>query len=209
MKTEVIERLSGIVRAAKFIETEVDGVSLYGPMLRKLADETDAELAAIREENARLREACGIVCQCYCDWYSNGSSSQAAAEFYDCVSVIRAALSGEPSGKVSVDNKCQLSVEPMYQCCCNCENHIRDLWHCSTQGGDVNHDLCYEPRGWICVMPSEDPEGFSGWAEHSCGCEMYTPKDGRKADNTRVAALRERAVVAAPAEPGEEESDED
>jgi len=54
LSTEAIRRLSGIVRAAKFVQTETEGVSLYGSMLTKLADEQDSELAAILKRNEEL-----------------------------------------------------------------------------------------------------------------------------------------------------------
>jgi len=52
LPVDAIERLSGIVRSAKFIQTEREGVSLYGSMLSKLANEQDAQLTTILEFHA-------------------------------------------------------------------------------------------------------------------------------------------------------------
>lgn len=52
-----ISRLTKIVRDCKFIETEKEGVSLHGPLTRNLADEADAELAALKA-NQRYPHDC-------------------------------------------------------------------------------------------------------------------------------------------------------
>jgi hypothetical protein len=70
------------------------------------------------------------------------------------------------------------------QCCCKCKYHIEDFYHCTTAmplrdeieklvGG--SHCICSMHKGWIC-MPPWGHEAYSGWVEHSIGCEMYEEK---------------------------------
>lgn len=68
--------------------------------------------------------------------------------------------------------KCQLKEPPFYQCCCTCVFHKPDYGHPSTNG-----DSILVQRGWICEPPEFDDHRFSGWDEHSCGCEMHTTKE--------------------------------
>ena len=61
-------------------------------------------------------------------------------------------------------------------CCCNCQNHIKDMSHPYTDGKAPN-----EQRGWICLIPkmsnNPKPIAFSGWSEHGF-CELHDPKEG-------------------------------
>lgn len=68
-------------------------------------------------------------------------------------------------------NECWINKPPFYQCCCQCENHIEDKHHPSTTDKSMS-----EHKGWICLWPfHEEPKriAFSGWPEHSCGCELF------------------------------------
>jgi len=99
-----------LILARNAIHEELCDIDVCIPICEEIGDAALSGGAVnvdttLRKENARLRQACGIVCQRYCDWYSDGSSDQASDEFYDCVSVIRAALSSEPSGKALVDRE--------------------------------------------------------------------------------------------------------
>ena len=70
------------------------------------------------------------------------------------------------------------------QCCCNCIFHLEDKVHPCT-----DHDAYYgnkdHHKGWICAIglssewsdPNEKPIAFSGWDEHSIGCELHTSKE--------------------------------
>lgn len=31
---------------------------------------------------------------------------------------------------------------------------------------------------------------YDNWGEHSCGCELYEPRDGREADRARAMLLK-------------------
>jgi len=79
---------------------------------------------------------------------------------------------------------CQLAVEPFFQCCCNCKHHWQDFHHCTTAPADLPQKkkgrcACSVPKGWICVGLRAVGDGsigvYSGWPEHSIGCEMYSP----------------------------------
>lgn len=71
---------------------------------------------------------------------------------------------------------CRLSDGPFFQCCCNCQHHLPDYHHCTTNKmlrQSAKECVCSIQKGWVCA-------GFvdrvhSGWPEHSVGCEMYTP----------------------------------
>ena len=65
-------------------------------------------------------------------------------------------------------------------CCCNCKNHIRDFYHCTTV---EQHDgcVCSTPKGYICFIEFDgetmvEPRAYSGWSEHGF-CELYRKKD--------------------------------
>lgn len=69
------------------------------------------------------------------------------------------------------------------QCCCNCEYHLRDYYHCSTHRElrnalKVDQCICSLPKGWVCAGFAF-AEGLgqvnSEWPEHSIGCELYSP----------------------------------
>jgi hypothetical protein len=86
------------------------------------------------------------------------------------------------------EEACQKEVEPFKQCCCGCENHLPTHEHCTTNpamrqeamkkaGGPAC--ICGVQNGWACVPPM--PEGekrvvYTNWPEHSCGCELHTPR---------------------------------
>ena len=75
-------------------------------------------------------------------------------------------------------SECQLKVAPFYQCCCNCIFHLEVNYPCNKE----NHEkgICYTHKGWACVCPTMSEvttRVLDDWEEHSCGCELYTPKD--------------------------------
>lgn len=91
-------------------------------------------------------------------------------------------MSGEREVGQERVGDCQLNSGPFFQCCCNCEHHWQDNHHCTTSpelrerhGGCV----CSQSKGWICVLGRFMGDGssrvYSGWPEHSVGCECYTP----------------------------------
>jgi hypothetical protein len=76
-------------------------------------------------------------------------------------------------------NECQLTVEPFFQCCCQCKYRIVDHYKHTAE----NHEkgLCFKPKGWICCPPYDsgvhsDGGAISDWEEHSCGCEMFNDR---------------------------------
>jgi hypothetical protein len=73
---------------------------------------------------------------------------------------------------INEETKCWLESK-LHQCCCNCLNHYKDMSHPRTDGATMDHQ-----KGWVCFNPNPNFEGicFSGWPEHSVGCEAYTPK---------------------------------
>jgi len=71
--------------------------------------------------------------------------------------------------------KCWKDEEPFFQCCCECVHHVPDLWHCSVDPEAHEKGLCYTRKGWVCLAPEFDGV-FSGWPEHSVGCEMFERK---------------------------------
>jgi len=75
--------------------------------------------------------------------------------------------------------ECQKDVEPFFQCCCECIFLVPDVWHCSVNPEAHDESLCYKQRGWACTGMNHgaDARIISGWAEHSCGCEMHTKKE--------------------------------
>lgn len=65
-------------------------------------------------------------------------------------------------------------------CCCNCENHLKDYHHCTTNPKPEGVDgcVCSVQKGWICKITFPDTnETFyhSGWPEHGL-CEMHILK---------------------------------
>ena len=79
-------------------------------------------------------------------------------------------------------NKCWLK-EDINQCCCNCQHHVPDYYHCTIDTQLRDHTggcVCSIQKGWICAgfahMEGES-RYISNWPEHSVGCELYTPKD--------------------------------
>ena len=79
-----------------------------------------------------------------------------------------------------MENQC--SLNNLGQCCCNCVYHKPIYHHCSNY--DKNHPLrnggccCCEIKEWACCV--QEGKIFGGWKEHSVGCEIYTPKDGKR-----------------------------
>ena len=64
------------------------------------------------------------------------------------------------------------------QCCCICRWHLRDYHHCTTNKklrDETNGCVCSKQKGWVCVAPEMD-RVYSGWPNHSIGCEMFTKK---------------------------------
>ena len=55
-------------------------------------------------------------------------------------------------------------------CCCNCENHYEDFYHCTTEPRPegVEGCVCSTHKGWICMasIDGEKPRAHSGWGEH-------------------------------------------
>lgn len=84
--------------------------------------------------------------------------------------------------KIEHKNDCQMTVEPFYQCCCNCNFHFPVNFHCCTEpkpDKSLHPDskcCCSVQKGWAC-FPQDSKEIYDNWPEHSCGCEMYTPKN--------------------------------
>ena len=74
---------------------------------------------------------------------------------------------------------CQMNVEPFFQCCCKCVYHLSVNYHCTTSP-QMRHDVggccCSVQKGWACVAPDFN-RVFDSWPEHSCGCELFTPKN--------------------------------
>lgn len=64
-------------------------------------------------------------------------------------------------------------------CCCNCEHHIEDFYHCTTSPKPDGAEgcVCSIHKGWICLisMEGETPIAHSNWSEHGM-CEMHYPK---------------------------------
>jgi hypothetical protein len=83
------------------------------------------------------------------------------------------------------DNECQLTVEPLYQCCCNCVYLRAVHYHCTTDpkpsqpeldaAGITGRCVCRVQKGWACCAPEFD-RVYDNWQQHSCGCELYTQK---------------------------------
>jgi hypothetical protein len=62
-------------------------------------------------------------------------------------------------------------------CCCNCKNHLKDFYHCTTSPKPENKKgcVCSVQKGWICLISfeGETPMAHSGWGEHGM-CEMHS-----------------------------------
>lgn len=93
---------------------------------------------------------------------------------------------------------CQLTVEPFFQCCCNCVYHRPIHFHCCTEpkpteeqkkasGHDGGRCVCGVIKGWACVGPDSE-RVYDNWGEHSCGCELYTEREhSPQAEAARLA----------------------
>lgn len=69
------------------------------------------------------------------------------------------------------------------ECCCNCKNHLEDLYNCNTSPKPLDYDknnhkcVCGEHKGWICSINIEGKTySYSGWSKHGF-CEFYIRKD--------------------------------
>lgn len=80
--------------------------------------------------------------------------------------------------EAATDDLCWLKTE-INQCCCNCEYRLPVMHHCTTSSPSVRKDnggcCCDKQKGWACVPPGLGAV-HDEWPEHSCGCELYTPK---------------------------------
>ena len=71
-------------------------------------------------------------------------------------------------------------------CCCNCQYHKQDFYHCTTIDRIAYSIATNKPapagcvcslhKGWICTgMEGEGGGAHSGWSEHGM-CEMHMRK---------------------------------
>lgn len=79
-------------------------------------------------------------------------------------------LPGDPPG-------CQMNV--IGQCCCDCIYHVPVNYGCGTEpkpdASLYDKCCCSVKKGFACIVPGA--HGIhDNWAEHSCGCELYTSK---------------------------------
>jgi hypothetical protein len=79
-----------------------------------------------------------------------------------------------------MSGECQLNAEPFYQCCCNCKLRLTDKKHCSVHGRSEGKCVCNQTKGYVCIAFSDEGIAHSEWPEHSCGCELYRPRQDRK-----------------------------
>jgi hypothetical protein len=78
---------------------------------------------------------------------------------------------------------CQLNVAPFFQCCCTCKyrvpaNRRWPWWLVRTLRflRLPRLPLFMPGKQWACV--NYDLSGVeTHWPEHSCGCEMHTPRE--------------------------------
>lgn len=78
---------------------------------------------------------------------------------------------------------CQLNVEPFYQCCCTCKYRVKALRRWPWWVHRIMRIL-HLPRlplfipgkQWACVA-YDLSHVETHWPEHSCGCELHTPRD--------------------------------
>lgn len=76
---------------------------------------------------------------------------------------------------------CQLNSGPFFQCCCNCQHHLPDYYHCTIHKDmrkSAKGCVCSIQKGWVCAGFLTQPgcnSVHSEWPEHSVGCEMYKP----------------------------------
>lgn len=76
---------------------------------------------------------------------------------------------------------CQLNVAPFFQCCCHCQNQVKVFHSCTPE--THSQDLCYTLAGYGCYIDEYQEElqkVFFPIGLHSCGCEMYRPRKGKK-----------------------------
>jgi len=71
---------------------------------------------------------------------------------------------------------CQLGVGPFFQCCCNCKLRLTDYKHCTIHGRGADGCCCHEVKGYVCIAFASEGIVHSEWPEHSCGCELYSPR---------------------------------
>lgn len=76
-------------------------------------------------------------------------------------------------------NECQLHMPGLFQCCCNCNFRVPVHYHCCTEPKPdppaPGRCQCGVQKGWACIAGAPT-RIYDNWAEHSCGCEMYTAK---------------------------------
>jgi hypothetical protein len=61
------------------------------------------------------------------------------------------------------------------QCCCNCEYHLPDFYHCTTNRllrDQLSTCICSIQKGWVCASPEMHPTVHSDWDQHGM-CEMW------------------------------------
>lgn len=87
-------------------------------------------------------------------------------ELYNKAADLFEGLTGVRIANAPARLECHLGHDPFPdQCCCICSHRYEDRHHPDTDGGHVT-----DRRGWVCVA---DDVCFSGWPEHSIGCEMF------------------------------------
>jgi len=84
----------------------------------------------------------------------------------------------------------------LHQCCCSCQSHKPDHYHCGFVEPEQakklkekiapdKHCICSIQKGWVCISPISD-RVYSGWPEHSLGCEMFIKKDSTSSEDIEI-----------------------
>lgn len=80
--------------------------------------------------------------------------------------------------------ECFLEIEPFRQCCCQCKWHYEDHRHCNVDKTEDDEGcICGQVTGYVCGAPefyneeTGKQQVYSGWREHSLGCEMYQQRE--------------------------------
>lgn len=62
------------------------------------------------------------------------------------------------------------------KCCCNCNNHYEDFYHCFSYPKPIGVSgcVCDTHKGWTCLisLDGERPVSHSDWNEHGV-CEFW------------------------------------
>lgn len=78
-------------------------------------------------------------------------------------------------------NRGECCIEKFKECCCTCNNHVRDYEHCTTNPllrMEKKTCICSISKGYICTAP--EMEGMhSNWGEHGL-CEMWYKKNKKE-----------------------------